>query len=96
MRTMMDDDQIHGDVIAKLWQVYSEYEVANVSVRHSHLLRGSEKPLPRQQRRGAIIIIGMLALAKRTVVTDRVDTLLKIGLGSFGRVSRIHARLSSR
>lgn len=23
MRTMMDDDQIHGDVIAKLWQVYS-------------------------------------------------------------------------
>ena len=27
MRTMMDDDQIHGDVIAKLWQVYSEYRV---------------------------------------------------------------------
>ena len=24
MRTMMDDDQIHEDVIKKLWQVYSE------------------------------------------------------------------------
>ena len=24
MRTMMDGDQIHDDVIAKLWQVYSK------------------------------------------------------------------------
>lgn len=47
---------------------------------------GSERPLPGQQRRGAIIILGMLALAKRQVVTDRVDTLLRIGLGPFGRV----------
>jgi hypothetical protein len=29
----------------------------------------------------------MLALAKREVVTERVDLLLKIGLGSFGMVS---------
>lgn len=50
-------------------------------------MQGSDKPLPRQQRRGAIIIIGMLALAKRSVVTDRVDTLLKVGLGPLGRVS---------
>ncbi|KAH8113838.1 non-SMC mitotic condensation complex subunit 1-domain-containing protein [Phellopilus nigrolimitatus] len=75
MRTMMDDDQIHGDVIGKLWQVYS-----------------SDKQLPRQQRRGAIIILGMLALAKRNVVTDRVDTLLKIGLGPCGRADLLLAR----
>ena len=25
MRIMMDEDQIHDDVIAKLWQVYSEW-----------------------------------------------------------------------
>ncbi|KAH9054817.1 non-SMC mitotic condensation complex subunit 1-domain-containing protein [Lactarius vividus] len=56
MRYMMDDDQIHSDVVNKLWQVYS-----------------SERPLPKQQRRGAIIIIGMLALARRSVVQDRVD-----------------------
>ena len=48
---------------------------------------GSERPLPKQQRRGAIIIIGMLALARRSVVEDRVDVLLKIGLGSMGKVS---------
>ena len=29
----------------------------------------------------------MLALARRTVVQDRVDVLLKIGLGPMGKVS---------
>ncbi|KAL5499094.1 CND1 [Sanghuangporus vaninii] len=75
MRTMMDDDQIHSDVIGKLWQVYS-----------------SEKQLPREQRRGAIIILGMLALARISVVTDRIETLLKIGLGAFGRTDLLLAR----
>ncbi|KAJ8481937.1 hypothetical protein ONZ45_g15130 [Pleurotus djamor] len=42
--------------------------------------------LPKAQRRGAIIIIGMLALAKRAVVTDHVDTILKVGLGRLGKV----------
>jgi condensin complex subunit 1 len=26
MRYMMDDDQIHSDVVNKLWQVYSKHE----------------------------------------------------------------------
>ena len=26
MRYMMDDDQIHSDVVNKLWQVYSEHD----------------------------------------------------------------------
>lgn len=47
---------------------------------------GSERPLPKPQRRGAIIILGMLALARRSVVTERVDTLLKVGLGPLGKV----------
>ncbi|KAJ6448906.1 non-SMC mitotic condensation complex subunit 1-domain-containing protein [Mycena sanguinolenta] len=68
MRIMMDDDQIHPDVIAKLWSVYS-----------------INKSLPRAQRRGAIIILGMLALAKRGVLTDHVDVMLKVGLGHLGK-----------
>ncbi|EGO04014.1 hypothetical protein SERLA73DRAFT_69808 [Serpula lacrymans var. lacrymans S7.3] len=75
LRSMMDDGQIHQDVISKLWQVYS-----------------SDRPLPKSQRRGAIIVIGMLALAKRSVVTDRVDTLLKVGLGPLGKVDLTLAR----
>ncbi len=48
---------------------------------------GSDRALPRAQRRGAIIILGMLALAKRQIVADRVDSLVKVGLGKLGAVS---------
>ncbi|KAH9998700.1 non-SMC mitotic condensation complex subunit 1-domain-containing protein [Russula vinacea] len=52
----------------------------------------SERPVEKQQRRGAIIIIGMLALARRSVVQDRVDVLLKIGLGPMGKADLILAK----
>lgn len=48
---------------------------------------GAEREIPRFQRRGAIIVLGMFALARSEIVTDRVDTLLRIGLGPLGRVS---------
>ena len=47
---------------------------------------GKEKPLPKPQRRGAIIILGMLALAKRSVLTDKVAVMLRVGLGPLGKV----------
>jgi hypothetical protein len=47
---------------------------------------GVEKDIPRCQRRGAIIVLGMLAVARRDVVTDRIELLLKVGLGPFGKV----------
>ncbi|KAJ7117284.1 non-SMC mitotic condensation complex subunit 1 [Mycena filopes] len=75
MRIMMDDDQIHPDVVAKLWGVYSV-----------------NKPLPKAQRQGAIIILGMLALAKRGVLTDHVDVMLRIGLGHLGKADLTLAR----
>lgn len=87
IRSMMDDGQIHSDVIAKLWQVYSEsLDTRNSPNRILIILSGSDRPLPKFQRRGAIIILGMLALARRSVVTERVDTLLKVGLGPLGKV----------
>jgi len=42
---------------------------------------GSKRRLSKPQRRGAIIILGMMAVAKRGVVTDKVDIMLKYGLG---------------
>jgi condensin complex subunit 1 len=83
---MMLDGQIHQDVIAKLWQVYSELTLALFEELLTDWLPGSSKPLPREQRRGAIIILGMLAVANRSVVSERVETLIKIGLGSIGKV----------
>ena len=51
-----------------------------------YFVEGSQRPLPKMQRRGAIIILGMLAVAKRTIVSERVDILMKIGLGHLGKV----------
>ncbi|KAI8974763.1 non-SMC mitotic condensation complex subunit 1-domain-containing protein [Trametes punicea] len=60
MRQLMEEGHIHEDVVNKLWQVYSEYELSPSG-------RGrSGRPLPREQRRGAVIVLGMLALAKRS------------------------------
>jgi condensin complex subunit 1 len=53
---------------------------------------GSDKPLPKNQRRGAIIILGMLAVARRHIVTERVDILLRVGLGPLGKVSNCGIR----
>ena len=38
MRFMMDDDQIHSDVVNKLWQAYSEHDTAGPIVMCQSLL----------------------------------------------------------
>ncbi|WVF66251.1 hypothetical protein IAT40_000991 [Kwoniella sp. CBS 6097] len=52
----------------------------------------TDQEIPKLQRQGAIIILGMLALAKREVVTERVEALLKIGLGPLGMHDLVLAR----
>lgn len=42
------------------------------------------RAIPRSQRRGAIIVLGMLAVSKKEIVSDRLDLLLSIGLGPIG------------
>ncbi|GHJ88861.1 hypothetical protein NliqN6_5263 [Naganishia liquefaciens] len=53
---------------------------------------GTDREIPRVQRRGAIIILGMLARARREIMTERVETLLKIGLGPLGKTDLVLAR----
>jgi len=47
----------------------------------------STRHLTQGQRRGAIIVLGMMASADRGVLTEHVDTMLKVGLGSLSKVS---------
>lgn len=44
----------------------------------------SPKAIPRAQRRGAIIVLSMLAVAKKEIVSEHIDTLLGVGLGALG------------
>lgn len=98
MRTMMleggAEGGVHEDVINKLWQVYCESWSAFPS-RSSTDGVGTDHAVPKPQRQGAIIILGMLAVARREVVTEQVENLLKIGLGPHGMVSQgTRARLT--
>ncbi len=52
----------------------------------------TSQEIPKPQRQGAIIILGMLAVAKREVVAERVESLLKIGLGQHGQNDLVLAR----
>lgn len=91
MKIMMEEDQVHHDIINKLWQVYSKFLMFTRRLKNltCGVNPGSTKPLPAYQRRGAIIILGMLALAKRSVVEEKVDVLLQIGLGKHGKVRQL-------
>jgi hypothetical protein len=49
----------------------------------------TSKDIPKQQRRGAIIVLGMLAAPRPNVVADNLDKLVAIGLGPIGKVSTL-------
>lgn len=67
--TLMSQNHIPEQVIDKLWAVYSY----------------SKREIPKPQRQGAIIVLGMLAKAKTEIVSEKIDMLLKIGLGALGK-----------
>ena len=91
MRILMESKQVHVDVINKLWQVYSKCGVGSVGATRLMTISAYSNPareLPKQQRRGAVIILGMLAVANPKIVETRHEDLIKIGPGARGKVSR--------
>lgn len=53
---------------------------------------GVNKDISKAQRRGAIIVLGMIATADPSVVAKEVETMLRVGLGTAGRKDLILAR----
>ena len=78
LSTMMKARQVPDLVITKFWQVYGV----------------QKKEISRNQRRGAIVVLSMLALADPGVVIPEMETILRIGLGSIGRVDLALAKYS--
>ena len=68
LAVMKAKDLIPDQVEQHLWSVYGT----------------TKQAIPTEQRRGAIIVLGMLAKETRQVVADRVPLLMKIGLGDYG------------
>lgn len=69
LSTMMKAGHVSDMVLAKLWQVYGV----------------QKKEISRSQRRGAIIVLGMLAVADPEIVVKELETMLRVGLGGLGR-----------
>lgn len=69
LSTMMKGGLVGESVVQKLWQVYGV----------------QKKQISKNQRRGAIIVLGMLALADPDLVVREMETCLRIGLGELGR-----------
>ena len=69
LSTMMKAGHVLDLVVTKLWQVYGV----------------QRKEISKNQRRGAIVVLGMLALANPEIVLREMETMLRIGLGSLGR-----------
>ena len=73
---MMKAEHVPSLVVQKLWQVYGV----------------QRQEISRSQRRGAIIVLGMLATADPDIVVREMATLLRIGLGQHGREDLVLAK----
>lgn len=73
---MMTRDFIEDAVVQHLWHIYSSVKV----------------DMPIEQRRGAIIVLGMLAKQTPNVLCEHIDDMLNVGLGSFGKADYLLAR----
>ncbi|KAL8779900.1 MAG: hypothetical protein Q9213_006722 [Squamulea squamosa] len=69
LSTMMKAQHISELVVSKLWQVYGV----------------QKQEISKNQRRGAIIVLGMLAQAEPDIVIKEMNTMLRIGLGPLGQ-----------
>ena len=69
LSTMMKAGHVSELVVTKLWQVYGV----------------QKKEISKNQRRGAIAVLGMLALSDPEMVVREMEVMLRIGLGSLGR-----------
>ena len=68
LSTMMKGGIIPEVVVSKLWQVYGV----------------QKREISKTQRRGAIIVLGMLATANPEIVVGEIESMLRTGLGIYG------------
>jgi len=69
LSTMMKEGHVSELVLTKLWQVYGV----------------QKKEISKSERRGTIIVLGMLAMAEPDIVVKEMSAMLRIGLGNLGR-----------
>ena len=77
-----------------LSKMMAEGHISDLVIQKLWGVYGQKKDISKAQRRGAIIVLGMLALADPEIVVKELETILRIGLGPFGRADLGLARYS--
>ncbi|ERF70955.1 hypothetical protein EPUS_06740 [Endocarpon pusillum Z07020] len=68
--------------------------VSEVVINKLWQVYGVQKDISAAQRRGAIIVLGMIALADPEIVVKETETMLRIGLGQYGRSDLLLAKFT--
>ncbi|ORX43125.1 condensin complex subunit 1 [Piromyces finnis] len=76
LSTMMARNKIPIPIISKLWKIFTS----------------NRMEMHKLQRRGALIILGMLAKADVEIISDKVDMLINVGFGTFGKKDLLLAK----
>ncbi|KAF9195978.1 Condensin complex subunit [Haplosporangium sp. Z 11] len=87
-------EQLLSAIIADSMAQVSDVTISDEVIEKLWQVYSHHKDIPNPQRRGAIIILGMLAKAKPDIVAQKIETILKIGLGKHGKADLALARYS--
>ncbi|GJJ71787.1 condensin complex subunit 1 [Entomortierella parvispora] len=87
-------EQLLSTIVADSAAQASDITISDEVVEKLWQVYSHHKDIPNPQRRGAIIILGMLAKAKPDIVAQKIDIILKIGLGKHGKADLALARYS--
>lgn len=77
---MMGEGKIPPQVIDVLWQLFAS----------------TSPEISKSKRRGALTLLSMFSKTNKSVLADKVDLLLRVGLARFGRVSVVPVRSVTR
>ncbi|KAF9428681.1 Condensin complex subunit [Podila epigama] len=87
-------EQLLSTIISDAVNQASEITISDEVIEKLWQVYSHQKEIPNPQRRGAIIILGMLAKAKPDIVSQKIDVILRIGLGKHGKSDLALARYS--
>ncbi|KAI9242455.1 MAG: armadillo-type protein [Podila humilis] len=87
-------EQLLSTIVSDSANAGNEITISDEVIEKLWQVYSHQKEIPNPQRRGAIIILGMLAKAKPDIVAQKIEVILKIGLGKHGKVDLALARYS--
>lgn len=74
--------------------MYKAGHISELVIAKLWQVYGVNREISRAQRRGAIIVLGMIALADPNVVVRESETMMRIGLGQLGRSDHLLAKFT--